>query len=290
MGPQHDFGVSLGYSFAFADTTLETGFAVTGVPTTTHLWLLGVEYIPIDALAVRLDLEMYAGVYSGPQRGPNPQVVYAHGSFDDGSLHFTPTDASLEVAYMVLEHPVAIAPFIRAILPTNDYETSGYAAAGAGLMAAGFGVELGVAHVGTPGTFATARYMFMLVEREDRGGEVTSSVSLNRSQAQLYAGYDFTDVTDVPLSVALGGSLWLTHGGVQLIDTTATGTPLFTYHDVIRRQEYLTLGGSVGYVIDDTISVNIGFEQLIWGNNVAEASIIKAGVRWDGNVLDLLGE
>src|SRR5688572_14835909 len=65
---------------------------------------LGIEYVPIDALAVRLRLPLKAITYTGVQSAPpgsNLQGIdFAHGRYDDGSMHFTPTDASLELAYM----------------------------------------------------------------------------------------------------------------------------------------------------------------------------------------------
>jgi hypothetical protein len=129
----------------------------------------------------------------------------------------------------------------------------------------------------------------MYVESEDAGGELTSNINLHRSEAQYGVGYTLEPRTGIPLAITLGGAFWYTHGGVPLIESATERSPLFPYHDVVRSQRFLTFGGNIAYWLHESVAVTIGAQALVWGDNVAQARTLTAGVTWTDNVLDLMG-
>lgn len=253
---------------------------------------LGIDYVPIDALAVRLQLPLRGTQYTGPQMAPAGEpVVFAHGEYDDGSFHFTPTDASLELAYMFFGDDVALTPFVRGTLPMADYEWSGYAAAGLGLKQLALGLAFGVSGTAFSDSlhrlFLELRYSYSLVERFDEGSDAAAELNLNRSDAYFQGGYFVLD----SLALFLTADLSLTHGGLDLTEYPWTRAPfnpaddLRTSHDPLLQQTTFFLGAGVFYQVTDGFGLNAGARFMILGNNVLGATIIQLGLSYNFSLL-----
>ena len=86
---------------------------------------------------------------------------------DDGDTHGFLTDLRVGVHYQLLEDPVALAPFIAYVVPTNNnYYVQGHAAQGRGLEELLVGFGLGKSFdKWIPRTYAQMKYTYGFVEK-----------------------------------------------------------------------------------------------------------------------------
>lgn len=287
VGPQHDLTLSLTSGYSFSDTTLEGDLRVSGVDTHSITFVGSVEYVPLPGLAVRVTLPVTMGAYAGPRQDqldrPNPNLILDHGDNDDGDFGTSVTDLALDIRYMALELPIAVTPFIRGSIPLVDYEQRGYAAFGQGLKTLSFGLNLGRFGLGVDTLFVHANYAFTLVEKEDVGGEETSQYNLHRSEASFLFGWFPID----ELGINVGVNFLWTHGGFNLIEFQNDPPPsdvIREWHDPIRQQKYLLVGGGISYSVLESLSLDLLGRILIWGDNTANAKLVQLGITWSANL------
>ncbi|HKE16550.1 MAG TPA: hypothetical protein VKB80_16875 [Kofleriaceae bacterium] len=247
-----------------------------GEPITAHMFQLGAEYTPIEDLAVDATMPIIAVKYGG-DGDPFPR----HGSYDDGSLHTTLTDLRLNVRYQLLHDIVAFTPRIGASIPVTDYEHVGFANAGRGLKQLHLGASVGrTLDPVLPNLFAQATYEYSLVEHftdtmTEEEADVTKTVGQNRSDIAALIGYFFLDGD---LRVDLGFNWRIQHGGVGFLTLGDPGQPMYDYHDPLLDEEFMLLGGDVGYDVTDRLSVQATTRFFLRGYNTRDANIFGLGL------------
>lgn len=285
IGEQNDLSLSLTSQLTLLDNlAIFDGSAIQDLFSATALdFELGVEYVPIDSFAVRLRVPFKAITYTGEQTAPPGTNLggldFAHGAYDDGSMHFTTTDLSLELAYMFFGDTFALTPFVRGSLPTG-YEWKGYAAAGLGLKQLALGLSLGLSgSLLTPDLYAlflNMSYSYSFVERLDEN-TMTSEVNVNRSDANAQLGYFILD----PLAIFVSFDLLLTHDGIELDGNYRNLPPdLKANHDPLLRQQAIFFGGGLFYQITDTFGANVNARFMLSAQNVMKATIFQLGLTW----------
>ncbi len=81
-------------------------------------------YSPSDSVLVSASLPFVQSRYRGAGGGGHDTEI------DNGSWHDTFTDLILTAHMQVANGPAAFAPYVGAVIPTNDYVVAGHAAPG----------------------------------------------------------------------------------------------------------------------------------------------------------------
>ena len=126
---------------------------------------------------------------------------------DDGDTHGFLTDLRVNIHYQLLEEPVALAPFIGYVIPTNNnYFTKGHAAQGRGLeeLLVGFGLGKNL-DPWIPRTYAQMKYTYAFVEK-------VVDMKHDRDNLSLEIGTFITPRWNV---AAYGWWQWA-HGGIDV--------------------------------------------------------------------------
>jgi hypothetical protein len=286
VGAERSLTVSLGYEYSFHDLVYEGDYQAVNVPGNEQSIRLGADFVPIEHLSLRAAVPLYLTQYNGPQVGSTPNIIVAHGPYDDGKWHAKFQDFTAAVGYQLLgedglvDFPLALTPYVRLAIPLGHYATSGYAAPGMGLKRLSFGFDAGLRDLILNGTYIQAGYAYTIVEKDTDGGEITSQFNLNRSEASAAIGYFILR----DLRATLFAALLYTHGGLQLIDLRIGTIPnvdvLKRYHDPILQVKALLPGLEVAYGLTDSIEVRAAFELLVWGDNIVNTKILHVGVAW----------
>ncbi|HET6610694.1 MAG TPA: hypothetical protein VFG83_01840 [Kofleriaceae bacterium] len=277
-GNQGEGEVELGTAFQYSNTIMwgEQYGRVTGLPAQEVRTHLTVEYTPIDRFTVGATLPFQLNRYSGRQTGPNPGVIFAHGTNDDGDWHSNFTDLHLDARYQVLQGDIALSPIIQVKIPVSDYENRGYAASGNGLFEVGAGAYIGKLGVFTDNLLVQAGYTFTWVQKEDGGGEATEAYSMHHSDASLVFGYIFTP----SFWAAAGTSLLWTHGGFDLADYPDADPILKEWHDPIASRRAWSVNVSASYSLTDTLALTPYFGAVLLGKNVSNAMTGGVNLTW----------
>jgi hypothetical protein len=270
-------GTTFDYNFFSSDKVVtDTTMTFENAGSTGHQFLVGVEYSPINKLAVTAALPILSIKYTGDQ-GPQ----YRHpggGRYDDGSYHTTLTDLRAGARYQVLDDPVAIAPHLAFSVPVADYETVGNAVAGRGIKMAHLGVSAG--YVIGLATYVHLTYEFSLGEKYDRTPD-TARHSQNRSDLSVAVGHKLLDYR---LDVHLSMDFRKIHGGIHFSDLEAGRLTQdeSLYHDPILAEQALLVGGGVGYSVTNTLNATLGLRFFIdaLSQNTLNASVLALGVSW----------
>jgi hypothetical protein len=205
----------------------------------------------------------------------------AHGEYDDGDMHTTLTDLRLGARYQLLREIVAFAPHIGGSIPVTDYENVGFANAGRGLKQLHLGASLGrTLDPVLPNLFVHGTYEFSLVERFDdtsteEEAEITKEVGQNRSDVALMLGYFFLEGD---LRLNLGYNWRIHHGGVDFTELGSPDSPMYRYHDPLLNEEFMLLGGDIGYDLTDRLSINASTRFFLRGYNTRDANLFSLGL------------
>ncbi|HEU0037034.1 MAG TPA: hypothetical protein VFQ53_40765 [Kofleriaceae bacterium] len=272
VGEQGSLDVGLDYNLGSSSKVL-TGGDTPDFPdagTTSHQITLGVEYVPIEKLAVDVGLPMSFLKYTGNQTAyPHP----AGGTYDDGDMHATLTDLRIGARYAVLEEPVAIAPHIGVSIPVADYETVGNTVAGRHLIAAHVGLGIGK-------TFGMAYtqlvYELSIPQKYDE-------VADTKKYSQLYSDLTFAlgyKLLEGKLDLNLGLNFRQHHDGLDFDEITMWTPDELAYHDPVLKEQMLLLGGGIGYDITDKLSVSLAARAFVKGQNTQNASVFGLGLAW----------
>lgn len=292
VGNAGGLDLSLDYNFSHSDKvvgdTPSSGGAQIEFPnggSTTHQFTLGVEYNPIDKLAVNVSLPYQLLRYNGQLN------LYPHlggGAYDDGNTHGTFTDLRGGVRYQVLDGSIALAPSLGVSIPIADYETVGNTVAGRHLKALHLGAAVG--YLIGESTYVHFAYEFSLVEKASHGvtKNPVDAANLekhgqNHHDATLTVGHKLLDQR---LDLHLDANGRVTDGGVSFSDIVPrSGTsPLSAdeqlFHDLILNEDMLLVGGGAGYQLTDTVSLSLSARLFVKGINTQNASVVAFGVTW----------
>ena len=248
-------------------------------PTQGHAIVMEAEFGLSDRLAMSGSLPYIRSRYEGT----HPHRVMGTGpvqEWDDGEYHETFQDFRVGVRYNVAQRPFAITPSFDAVIPSHHYPSLAHAAVGKDLRA----YVAGVAVAG----FLDAFLPRLFFQTQVSYARVQSVIGIhpNRSRVDSELGYFITP----RLSVRFLESYLVTHDGIDLESFTpmttgvfhTTGIPLTSenrrYHDQLQRSNYLTLGGGVGFALNDSLEVFVDAAKMAWGENVHPLRGITVGL------------
>ena len=140
--------------------------------------------------------------------------------------------------YQFTDGPVAVAPYVGVIIPTQEYVTFGHSAPGRGLEEYWVGFYAGTSlNEWIPRTYVQVRGNYAFVER-------VMDIAHDRSNATLEIGHFLTD----RLSLRVLVSKQWTHGGINV--PVPLDSPLFPVHDRLAAEEFVNLGAGVNWTIN----------------------------------------
>jgi hypothetical protein len=216
-----------------------TPFEAGGAHTRSTTYALLASYGLTDRIMLSGSLPYVETKYWGPpSHGGAPGL-----NADDGDTHGFLTDLRLAVHYQLLEEPVALAPFIGYVVPTNNnYYVQGHAAQGRGLEELLVGFALGKnLDAWIPRTYAQLKYTYAFVEK-------VADINHDRDNLSLELGTFITPRWNV---AAYGWWQWA-HGGIDV--PIPQSNPLFPYHDRLAADEYFNIGFGTGWAFTPTVS------------------------------------
>jgi hypothetical protein len=170
----------------------------------------------------------------------------------------------------VARRPFAITPSGEVIIPSHHYPNLAHAAAGKDLRAYVVGVAAG--------GFLDAFLPRMFFHTQVSYARVQEMVDIrpNRSRVENELGYFITP----RLSVRFLASYQVTHDGFDLESFTPMTSAVIhsqgveippsyrRYHDQLQRSNYLSLGGGVGFALNNSMEVFFDVAQMVWGESV----------------------
>lgn len=282
VGEPGSLSASLDYAYSRSDEVLEDWGAEVSVKDIifNHTAAIGVEYTPIERLALIATLPLVSSRVGNPQ--PDAAAPNApHGRYDDGNYHTTLQDFRLDARYMVVDDVVTFSPHVSVSIPVAEYETVGFANAGRGLKMLIFGGAVGKFFTtGVPNLYLHGRYEFRWTERYKTGFPETEKYGQNRSFMDALVGYYIRD----DLEVNLAGSMQLAHGGFRFHDWMAGAKEQFPeqyFHDSLLAEQFLHVGGGVSYSPTEWLRVSAFARFFMWGENTRNADLYGLGVSWE---------
>ena len=206
-------------------------------------------YSPSDRVLIDASLSYVKSRYRGAGGGGHDTEI------DNGSWHGSVTDLQLSAHFQVTDGPIAFAPYIGVVYPTNTYTTFGHSAPGRGLEELWLGFYAARSlHEWIPRTYVQFRGNYAFVEQ-------IAGVSHDRTNATFEVGYFFNQDWNARLIVS---EQW-THGGVHIpIPVT---DPLFLYHDRLAEEENVTVGAGVSWNLNDRVNFYGLYMQHVDGRN-----------------------
>ncbi|MFZ2507629.1 MAG: hypothetical protein WAW79_04025 [Steroidobacteraceae bacterium] len=206
-------------------------------------------YSPSDRVLVSASLPFVQSRYRGAGGGGHDTEI------DNGSWHDTFTDLLLTVHMQVANGPAAFAPYVGAVIPTNDYVVAGHAAPGRGLQEywLGFYAALSI-NEWVPRTYIQFRGNHALVEK-------VAGISHDRTNATLEIGHFLNESWSARVIVS---EQW-THGGIDV--PVPVSAPLFPYHDRLAAEEFVHVGAGASWTMNDRVSVYGIYSHAVDGSN-----------------------
>lgn len=239
------------------------GVEVDAGHTDQQIVTVGASYSPADRWLVNSSLGFVNARYRGLGLGGHDTEI------DDGSWHGTVTDLQLSVHFQVSDGPIAFAPYVGVVMPTNSYETFGHSAPGRSLEEYWIGFYTARAlHEWIPRTYVQLRGNYALVEK-------VADVSHNRTNVGLEIGYFLNE----SLSARLLASRQWTHGGVHI--PLPLTDPLFPYHDRLAEDEFVNVGAGLGWSVNERLGIYGLYMQGIDGRNSHKVEHrVSLGMTW----------
>ncbi len=265
LSPKGEGTVSLSYQNQFvADHVFENGDAHDIGHILSHAITLDVDYALTDNLAVRVALPFIEGKYYGPA----PHQL----SRDNGTYQATFQDFSTDVRYRLTKRSIAVTPFFRAVIPSNNYTYFAHSAAGR---------DQREYHIGTnfgrrldpliPKAYIQAQYSYAFVER-------VLGIAPNRSNVEVQLGYFVTP----RISLLATGQGMYTHSGLELnynLFHAGLTDDQWIHHDQIAKTSLLDLGGGGSWLITPSWQMFLTVARSVEGRNGhLHAAVITIGV------------
>jgi hypothetical protein len=251
---------------------------------TSHSIALGVEYVPIENLGLRLSVPLI-GATLDPESARNPADPsmklddFLHGPCDDGSMCWSIQDARLDARYMIIDDPVAFSVLVGGSLPLANYPHLGSAGIGRGLKQLHLAAAAGVSFPFLPELYAHVRYEFSLVESTSTGIPTVDAHSQNKSDIGAQIGYFILP----ELEINVGMDLRFAHGGFNFVDwdfSDVKQTPEQDFHDMILRENFFLIGGGASYDITESLTVSLVTRFFISGTNTRNAHHFGGGLSY----------
>ncbi|HXC58614.1 MAG TPA: hypothetical protein VN645_04805 [Steroidobacteraceae bacterium] len=174
---------------------------------------------------------------------------------DTGHTNHYWTDLRLEAHYQAMEFPVALAPYVAAVIPTNGYPYLGHSAPGRGLHEYWVGFFAGKSlDEWLPGTYMQLRYNYSFVER-------VLDIGHDRTNLDVELGYFLSQ----DWALQLIGSWQWTHGGIDV--PVPANSPLFPHHDQLAAAEFLNLTGGAAWFVTKRAGLSLNYTQSLHGSN-----------------------
>lgn len=243
-------------SYAFDYTSVlnkkhytSTGGEVDVGHTSSETLSIGVSYSPSDRVQISAALPYANTRYIGPGGGGH------HTPQDNGNWHGTFTDLQLSVHYQLADGPLAFAPYIGLVIPTNNYEFFGHSAPGRRLDEYWVGFYTAASlNDWLPRTYVQLRGNYAFVEK-------VQDIAHDRSNASLEIGHFLNDAWSLR---ALVTRVW-THGGIDV--PVPVTSPLFPNHDRLAAEEMLNVGAGVSWSLNERMNLYGLYMQAIEGEN-----------------------
>jgi hypothetical protein len=267
LPPQGEAWIALGYGNLYG--TDHWGM-VPGEPTnyyygamrTQTLGLL-VGYGITDRFALTASIPFVTGKYVGPyphkEDGrddglPGPPILPA----DDGQYHGYLTDYRINLGFQALSGTVAVAPFVTAVIPSQDYPTLAHAAPGKGLnqVLVGFAAGASLDRI-VPRTYTEVYYNYAFVEE-------VLGFNTNRSDFGFQMGYFITP----SLGVRFLAAGFYTHGGLDPLSWEDLTDEQILVHDQILKLSNVSVGGGLSYELTGNTQVGISYLRSVYGRGM----------------------
>jgi hypothetical protein len=251
---QGEITMSLVYSDSFVDEHDLSGIRYPGSDISTQTMLADVSFGIRDNFSVSLSFPVVRSRFTSQGDPPHPSIL------DNGSSHTTFTDLRVDVRYNALNRRgLVITPFITSVTPSHGYDYFAHSAPGRRVHE----VQVG-SYVGTtlddllPGMFVQGRYGYGIQEQ-------FLGFSHNRSVGSLESGYFATP--DIRVFGMVSGQR--THGGVDLYPAARVEWPVEQWrnHDRITRENFLSVGGGIGWAVNDSVDVFGSYSRMVAARN-----------------------
>lgn len=210
---------------------------------------IGASYSPSDRVQISASLPYVTSRHIGPGGGGHntPQ--------DNGHWHGDVTDLQLTVHYQAVDGPIAFAPYIGFLIPTNDYETFGHSAPGRGLDEYWVGFYTATSlNEWIPRTYVQLRGNYAFVEK-------VQDIAHDRSNASLEIGHFLNEAWSIRAIVTRQWS----HGGINV--PVPITSPFFPDHDRLAAEEFLNVGAGASWSLNERMSFYGLYMQSIEGEN-----------------------
>jgi hypothetical protein len=285
LPPSGEGSITVGYQGLFARGHLDLqGDRMIGEsghdPTRGHVVQMEAELGVTNRLALGVSLPYIRSRYGGT----HPHRVLGVGppqEWDNGEYHGTFQDVRAGVRYNIARRLVVITPFAEIVVPSHHYQSNAHAAVGKDLRAYVVGGAVGgFLDPILPRLYFQAAVSYARVQQE-------VGIRPNRSRVESELGYFLSP----RLSVRLLESYQVTHHGIDLLSFTPMvegvihGHPEIPFtgeyrrnHDRLQRSNYLTLGGGLGWSVNDSVDVFVSGAQMVWGENVHPLRAISVGM------------
>lgn len=273
---QGEVSLSFVFSDSFVDEHDLNGLRDPNSDIFTRSLLADVTFGVRDDLAITVSLPVVQSKFVSTGTPPHPTVQ------DDGRFHTTVTDLRVDVRYnAVNRRGFVVTPFVTTVTPSHGYEYFAHAAPGRRVHE----LQLG-AYVGStlddvlPGLFVQGRYGYGIQEK-------FLDFSHNRSIFSVESGYFARP--DVRVFGMVSGQV--THGGVDLYPAASREWPAAQWrnHDRITRENFLNVGGGVGWAINDVVDVFGSYTKAVMATNthvLSRALMFGASIRLQKSALE----
>jgi hypothetical protein len=263
--PQGEGTVSLSYqNLLVTNHAFENGDAHDIGHMLSHALTLDADYSITGNLAVRVAVPYIAGKYDG---------LYPHQlPADNGTYRSTFQDFTTDVRYNLTKRRVVLTPFLRVVIPSNNYAYFAHSAAGRDQrefhLGTNFGRRLDPL---IPKAFVQAQYSYAFVER-------VLGIAANRSNLEVQLGYFLTP----RISLIATGQGMYTHSGVELnfnLFQAGLMGDQWIHHDQIAKASLLDLGGGATFAVTPSWQMFLTLAHSIEGRNVhLHAAVVTIGV------------
>ncbi|MGH8196787.1 MAG: hypothetical protein ACRETI_01315 [Steroidobacteraceae bacterium] len=226
---------------------LFTGAEIDIGHTSTEILNVSATYSPSDRVMIQASLPYVKSRYRGEFH--HPTVV------DDGRWHSTVTDLLLTAHFQWIDGPIGFAPYVGAVIPTQDYVVLGHAAPGRGLEEYWVGFYTATSlNDWVPRTYLQFRGNYAFVEK-------VADVTHDRTNATLEIGHFLSESWSARV---IASKQW-THGGVNI--PVPAGDPLFPFHDQLAEDEFVNVGAGATWAANERMSFYALYMQSIDGRN-----------------------
>jgi hypothetical protein len=273
VGEAKSLSADFSYQYVPAtETVIDPDLSIPDRGEQNHIITIGAEYVPIPKLGIEASIPLIMIKYTGSMPHDPP------GKWDDDKFHTSLTDLRFGARYQLLEEPIlAVTPHIAFSIPVMDYETIGFAIGGRHLKQAHFGVSIGrTLDPILPALYFATKYEFTLSEKFDLTPE-TEKIGQNRSDFEAQIGYV---LLGGKLDLNVGANWRVQHGGIDFRDFPMLSAELTQNHDPILDEEYIFLGGGVGYAVSEKLSIALVTRFFIRGYNTHDQTLYGFNLSW----------